>query len=435
MIVLSEKDVLEVNASSLIADYDRITLVKLYQPIIGYTAVAVYFTLWGEVKNCTCNNTLISHKTFLDRLQMSVGTFVDARKALEGIGLLKTFITKGEEFNAYRYQLFSPRDPKKFFSNTLLYGLLMKSIGKEQADGLKKAYLSEEAKDGEDISASFSEIYHPDYTDPTFMEAINNGEGIVSREKGRIQSSFNYDKFFTSLSSVSQISQTAFTKKDLKEIDRISTLSGIDEAKAAMIVAEIFDINAEKGKKIDFDRFLKECMDENKYIYIKNHKRRTYNTMSGENNLAKKINMMETVPPKKYLSYQQNSTMPALADIKLLNDLSKFFNLNWPTINAIVDFVLTTNQNVLSRPYAEKLASCLVRENIDTAYDALNYFKSIYKNKKVIKIESQSSQPTIKEETKIEIKPAENRDSEEDDAIWDDLISSIGGKQDGKDEN
>ena len=48
MLVLKEIDYLDVKLNSLVADYDRKILANLYQPIIGYTALAVYFTLLSE---------------------------------------------------------------------------------------------------------------------------------------------------------------------------------------------------------------------------------------------------------------------------------------------------------------------------------------------------------------------------------------------------
>ena len=42
MVILSENDMFEVKITSLLADYDRETITNLYQPIIGYTALAIY---------------------------------------------------------------------------------------------------------------------------------------------------------------------------------------------------------------------------------------------------------------------------------------------------------------------------------------------------------------------------------------------------------
>ena len=99
MVILSENDYLEVKLNSLIADYDNETIANLYQPIIGYASLAVYFTLISEAKNQNITS-VISHNQLLNRLQMAPGEFVDARKRLEGVGLLRTFL---EEQNGELY--------------------------------------------------------------------------------------------------------------------------------------------------------------------------------------------------------------------------------------------------------------------------------------------------------------------------------------------
>ncbi len=47
---LSKEDYYEVRLGSMLASYDRDILTILYQPIISHSALALYFTLWGEVK-------------------------------------------------------------------------------------------------------------------------------------------------------------------------------------------------------------------------------------------------------------------------------------------------------------------------------------------------------------------------------------------------
>ena len=58
------------------------------------------------------------------------------------------------------------------------------------------------------------------------------------------------------------------------------------------------------------------------------------------------------------------------------------FKLTNGVINVLVEQTLSTNNNVLSRAYIEKVAASLVREGITTALDAMNYLRDI--NKKAI---------------------------------------------------
>ena len=128
MVILSENDYLDVKLNSLIADYDNETLSNLYQPIIGYAALAVYFSLVSESKNQKITS-VISHNQLLNRLQMSPGDFVEARKKLEAVGLLRTILEAKNSLKIYHYQVFAPKTPAKFFDDTLLYGMLIKAVG------------------------------------------------------------------------------------------------------------------------------------------------------------------------------------------------------------------------------------------------------------------------------------------------------------------
>ena len=134
---------------------------------------------------------------------------------------------------------------------------------------------------------------------------------------------------------------------------------------------------------------------------------------------------METKSPKDYLSYLQDGTKPATADLKVINDLSKNYHLPNPVINAVVDYVLYKADNVLSRPYAEKVAVSLVRENILTAVDAMNYLRKVDKkshNKRIKKSFIKILETEKKDEEK------ENKDWESD---WDRFLDELNGGNDG----
>ena len=76
MVILSTSDIFDVKVSSLLADYDRETITNLYQPIIGFTALAVYFTFWSEAKNQKVTS-MSSHEQLLLRMKMATGEFID----------------------------------------------------------------------------------------------------------------------------------------------------------------------------------------------------------------------------------------------------------------------------------------------------------------------------------------------------------------------
>lgn len=377
MVVLSQKDFLDVKMMSLIAGYDKETLANLYQPVIGFTAFALYLTLLSEANNQKVSS-FSSHSTIFSRMKIQVGEFVDARKSLEAVGLLKTYLEKAGETKFYHYQLFSPKTPKKFFDDALLFGLLIKEIGEVEANKLKSIYkVNSEDESGEEISASFTEVFRPDFDDPAFITALESKPSSLGRRTAHIVSEFNYEKFFNALKEISLIKEDAFNKKDMKEIERLATLNDIDEETAANLIVTIYDPHQSKGKHVDYKMLAKLFQDETNYKTLTHKKKANKsNTNSGTTDLAVKINLMESVSPKRFLSIIANGTKPASSDLRLVDEISKNYNLPSSVINPLIDFVLSTNNNILSRALTEKIAASLAREGITTTIDTMEFLNN-----------------------------------------------------------
>ena len=396
--------------------------------MIGYEGLALYMTLWSEANNERIS-PLCTHEQVFLRMRIPAGAYVEARKYLEATGLLKTFVSQGQDFKIYHYELYAPKSPHGFFDDALLYGMLIKSIGESNANRLKNIYLIEPKHDfGEEITTKFAEMFHPQFDDEAFTDAIDGGQKVKGRNRGKIKGQFSYEVFFQSLSEISQIKDSAFNKADMKEIERLATLNGVSEEDTAKLVNQLYAPDQPKGQRIDFDKLSKVMQEKTDYKYRRGGRGNQVepNLMSGATDLARKINLMETKSPKDYLSYLQNGTKPATADLKVINDLSKNYHLPNPVINAVVDYVLYKADNVLSRPYAEKVAVSLVRENILTAVDAMNYLKKV--DKKSHNKRANKSFIKVLETEKKDTKDSDNKDWEMD---WDRILDEINGGNDG----
>ena len=307
--------------------------------------------------------------------------------------------------------------------------MLIKSIGETNANRLKNIYLIEPKHDyGEEITTKFAEMFHPEFNDAAFVDAANAENKVKGRNSGKIKGQFSYEQFFKCLSEISQIKDTAFNKTDMKEIERLATLNGVNEEETSKLVNQLYDPEKAKGQRVDYEKLAKLMQEKTDYRYRRGNRaiQGEPNLMSGTSDLARKINLMETKSPKDYLSYLQGGTKPASADLKVINDLSKNYHLPNPVINAVVDYVLYKADNVLSRPYAEKVAVSLVRENILTAVDAMNYLKKVDKKSR----NKRANKTFIKvlETEKKDTKDGENKDWEMD---WDRILDEINGGNDG----
>ena len=212
---------------------------------------------------------------------------------------------------------------------------------------------------------------------------------------GALETNPSFESFFETLSQISQIKPDSFLKREMKEIERLATLFGLNEKQMANIVVKEYWVNG--SLHLEFDNIKNRAEDE---IRVSVKVEQEKSKVTGDSDLAAKIQMMDEVAPAKFLQYLQNGTKPARSDINIINSLSKDYGFGNGIINVIVDYVLNKNSNVLSKNYCEKIASSLAREGCKSTVDAMNYLKKI----------------TIKTTKQVSKKPVVNIEEESDDA-------------------
>lgn len=395
---ISEKDYYETRPASLISDIDREVLSELYQPLIGHKSVGIFLSLFHEKMKASEIDTF-DHAHLFDKMQMSAGEFFTARRALEAVGLLRTFFKEEGGIRYYIYVLYAPKSPREFFDDVLFKGLLIKYVGEKEAKRLALSYKVDfQTKGFDDITSSFVETFHPDYDSPVFRKDLK--VEVKGRKSGRIDTSFDFDDFFSALDKHGQIKREVLTKKDLKEIERLAALFSLDELTMAEIVVDAYEPD-NKAQRINFQRVSDRAKEEVKFPFFHRKSKGEKSHVTSDSELASKIKLMDAMAPGEYLRIKQNNTAPSRSDLDIVDDLSKNFGFSHGVINALIDYVLAKNKNVLSRRYIEKIASSLARESVTTAIDTMNYLikiNSAWKTSKPSVIKTAGGDDKIKEE-------------------------------------
>ncbi len=395
---ISEKDYYETRPASLISDIDREVLSELYQPLIGHKSVGIFLSLFHEKMKASEIDTF-DHAHLFDKMQMSAGEFFTARRALEAVGLLRTFFKEEGGIRYYIYVLYAPKSPREFFDDVLFKGLLIKYVGEKEAKRLALSYKVDfQTKGFDDITSSFVETFNPDYDSPVFRKDLK--VEVKGRKSGRIDTSFDFDAFFSALDKNGQIKREVLTKKDLKEIERLAALFSLDELTMAEIVVDAYDPD-NKAQRINFQRVSDRAKEEVKFPFFHRKSKGEKSHVTSDSELASKIKLMDAMAPGEYLRIKQNNTAPSRSDLDIVDDLSKNFGFSHGVINALIDYVLAKNKNVLSRRYIEKIASSLARESVTTAIDTMNYLikiNSAWKTSKPSVIKTTGGDDKIKEE-------------------------------------
>ncbi len=387
-----QSDVYQIKLASLVSNVDKDVMVELYQPLVGANATILYLTLLKQKRNEDEENEYqLTH--LLNILQFTPAQFLSARRMLEGVGLLRSY---SNEARQYIYVLYAPKNPKDFFDDVLFKGLLIQSIGEKETKKLASLYkVNLEIEQGfNEVSASFVDIFHPNYDDAAFKK--NFKDSFVGHDEGRIRINFNDDLFTKYLSDTLGNPELTVGKRDLKEIARYSTLFGFSEKQMAAVVASVY--NQEATPKIDFAKLALKAEEE---LRGKPNISLEMNVMKGNDPISEKCRLMDGTGPAKYLKILQNNTKVSNSDLQIVESLSKNYGFTNGVINAIIDYALAMCDNTLNLNYCEKVASSLARTNVKTAIDAMNQL-----NRKQVKRKIDSP---LERKVKVETKPTEKK--------------------------
>ena len=135
-------------------------------PIIGPTPIMLYNILWSDLEKGEIISSELTHHHLVTNMHMSTSEFLIARRKLEAIGLLKSYI-KEESVNNYIYELYSPISANEFFNHPILNIVLYNNIGKKEYAKRQEIFQVPKIslKDYEDVSSSFDEVFETDEED------------------------------------------------------------------------------------------------------------------------------------------------------------------------------------------------------------------------------------------------------------------------------
>ena len=381
---ISPADTYIVVNKSIITAEDRLILTMLYQPIIGPLAVMLYFTFWSDLDKSKLISTEYTHHHLVTNMQISLSEIEKARLKLEAIGLLKTYFKEDTTGN-YIYQLYSPIKANDFFNHPILNVILYNNVGKKEyekvLDYFKAPRLS--TNNYQDITVSFTEIFS---TVPlTSYEVVNSDIRKNNVQKLNINTNFDFEFLANSLPSGLDKNKI-FTKDTQELILQLSFLYNLDVVK----MQDIIPICITERGTLNKEELRKTCRN---YYQFDNHgllPTVVYNTqpeylkepVGDTSKRAKMIYTFETVSPYDLLKSKNNGAEPTSRDLKLAEDLVCVYKLQPGVVNVLIDYILKTNNNKLTRGLAETIAGQWQRQKIETVDEAMRLAEKEHKKYK-----------------------------------------------------
>ena len=388
---------------TILEDSTRKLITMLYQPIIGYTATSLYFTLIDDLDRKEVMSDDCTHHHLMSTMQLKLDKIVIARKKLEAVGLLRTYVKK-DHVNNYVYLLYSPMSANDFLNHPILNIVLYNNIGKQEYDKVvdyfKVPHIN--LRDFEDISSNFNEVFSS-VPGNVFIE----NEQVRKEQLGliKVEEVIDFNMLISSIPS-NMVSPRCFNTDTKELINSLAYTYHIDDLQMQGLVRN--SIN-EKGL-VDKNELRKSC--RNFYQFENNGKLPTliYSTQpeylktpKGDNSKwAKMVYTFESVTPYDFLRSKYKTGEPSLRDLKLIESLLVDQKMNPGVVNVLIAYVLKINNQKLSKNYIDTIAGQWKRLNIETVEEAMRIsekehkkLKKQFANKQVTKSKNISS----KEET------------------------------------
>ncbi len=381
---VKEFDSYSIERSGIITDFDQKVIYRLYQPIIGHCATALYFSLFSEsnVNSIIANKR--THKRLFSIMQISIQEFVKARKKLESIGLLSTKIRELEDHVSleYLYVLHSPKSPNEFFKDPILNSLLLQSLGEDEFYRTQYYYSDNHYSDDAyvDISSTFEESFEKN-NEPLKNLSSHYSEKVTHN----VTSDFDMDRFVIKMAD-HLIPKAVFTSSVKKEILRVKLLFDLSENILERCVVASIETDCNQKKSINLIKF-NQLVEEMSSKDIEN-------PTTDDKDLIKFAKKLDNTDPYDY--YRAILEIPALFkdDIYLIKSLVEM-DIPSGVINATIYYCVNNKKGDYNfKNYVNKVMSSVVKEKCKDAYQTLLYFKKRYNvqiNGKVATVETKKS--------------------------------------------
>ena len=420
MSVLPADTFIVVNKTTL-SDKDRNLLMLLYQPIVGSTSISLYYTLWSYLDKSEILSNEWTHHHILRDMLISNTELSEAKDRLEAIGLIKTYVKKGN-INNYVYELYSPMSASEFINNPLLNIALFNAVGKleyERIVGyfkLPKINLREYV----DVTKKFSDIFA--YSNVPLTDNLVYDIKKSNRRKLELLSKIDINTIL-SLISDDILNKKSITR-DMKEfLYKISYIYNYDNDDMIELIRnsttekhtidkKLLQDNANKYYRYDNMGKLPSIIYKNQPEYLRKENLDT-------SNRSRMIHLFETTSPYDFINSKYKTGNPTSSDLAIISYLLIDLNLKPGVVNVLVDYVLKINNNKLIKSFVEVIAAQWNKSGIETVEAAMEIAENEYKKKKNITVKTNkkvASTPDwfnkdIKEEiaTDEEIKKLESR--------------------------
>ncbi|MCD5323816.1 MULTISPECIES: replication initiation and membrane attachment family protein [Pontibacillus] len=373
------------------------SLTHLYQPLIGNESISLYQTLLSEYDLQEQAGDVRTHHLLMSYLNLPLNHIYEARKRLEAIGLLRTFVDQSEEHNLYTYILLRPFTPSEFFADEMLSLLLYHHLGQQKYERLQRTFSGQSSsyEKGEEVTSSFEYVFSMGAvaTEVPPSQFEEQDQDLVESQGANIKESqidFSYVK--QSLDQRMLPVQSILTNRNQKVISQLSLLYNLttNDVEKAILWA----LNDEN--QLDLSELKEACHDlyqskggqsedlqvthKRDSLAVTDHNQEPQKEQQADNKEEALIQRLEHISPRELLQDLSGGAEPPEKDLRMIRDIMTQQGLTPGVMNVLIYYVLLKTDMKLSKNYMETIAGHWTRLQVKTVRHAMRVAKT--ENKK-----------------------------------------------------
>ncbi|HGF8059680.1 TPA: replication initiation and membrane attachment family protein [Enterococcus faecium] len=415
---LQPKNIYQGRKAAPLREDSKNALLYLYQPLIGGEALSIYFTLLSEISQESGEGPEGMHADLLSSLGCGIPQFYDARKKLEGIGLLDVYFKEDSDLGPrFIYELLEPLVPKAFFKDSVLAFLLLEKVGERRFQKLTQLFEPKRytTEGYQKITKKFLDVYR-------FNEAVYaaNQENIESLNKSfeesepaaLLETDSTFDWQFLN-DWLTKKHMTVLDDSIIKQVDMYHQLYGFDELTLGELISQSYDFSEQKVSMKELQKAVL-AMQRRPVKQIKETVAVAENSNESPTNehltnaALQLIKEAQSIPPMKYLEAikSEKGGYVSKQETWLLQDLVSQSGLSSSVINVLLNYVLVIKNNAsLNASYVNTVANEWAQKKIATAEEAIQHIRQISNQAKQSKQKKQTNYPNGKRNVRREKLP------------------------------
>ncbi len=398
-------------------------LLYLYQPLIGGEALSLYLTLLSEISFESGESSEGLHADLLNSLSCGLPQFYEARKRLEGIGLLDVFYKEDASLGAcFIYELLEPMDAFSFFKDNVLSYLLLEKVGERRYEQLVQLFQPKKfsTQDYKKITKKFLEVYH--FGEAAYavnQEKIEHVQEVFQEQTSQslLADSKQHGLDWTFLLDWLAKKHISTLEDSLKEqIELYHTLYGFDELTIGEWIVQAYDFSEQKVSAKELQRLVlssqsqKTKKNDTPKSDLVTTADRTPAIASDSlpDAVVELIKEVKGIPPMKYLEAlkQEKGGFVSKQETWLMQDLVSRSGLPSSVINILVNYVLVIkDQASLNAGFVNTIANEWAQKKIITPEEAVEHIRTISHQAKQPKKKTTQSYSTARRNVRREKLP------------------------------